>query len=84
MKERMTPKARSPQPEMAMACGRSGAPIGSTRRARASLTVALIAFAGGTVCNLSGRWGPGLILIFAGVAGVLTAWQIRNSVGRGI
>ena len=46
--------------------------------ARTSFALAIIALAVGTVCIIGGQWGPGLILVFAAVAGVMTAWQVRN------
>ena len=50
----------------------------STRAARASFVLALIALAVGVVCIMGGQWGPGLILVFAAAAGVMTAWQVRG------
>ena len=49
----------------AKACGRS-------------FVLALIALAVGVVCIMGGYWHPGLILMFAAVAGVMTAWQMRR------
>jgi hypothetical protein len=46
--------------------------------ARLSFALAIIALAVGTVCIMSEQWGPGLILVFAAVAGVMTAWQVRG------
>lgn len=46
--------------------------------ARVSFALAIIALALGAVCIMSGHWGPGLILVFAAVAGVMTAWQVRS------
>ncbi len=54
------------------------APNASTRRARASFALALVALALGVVCIMGGQWGPGLILVFAAVAGVMTAWRLRS------
>ena len=48
--------------------------------ARASFALAIIALAVGTVCIMGGQWGPGLILVFAAVAGVMTAWQVRSRI----
>lgn len=48
------------------------------RAAGASFALALIALAVGAVCITVGQWGPGLILSFAAVAGVMTAWQLRS------
>ena len=53
-------------------------PDASTQRARASFALALIALAGGIVCIIGGQWPPGLILVFAAVAGVMTAWKLRK------
>lgn len=53
-------------------------PDASIRWARASLALALIALAGGVVCILDGQLPPGLILVFAAGAGIMTAWQLRN------
>lgn len=58
------------------------APNASTRGAWVSLALALIALAVGVVCIMGGQWGPGLILVFAAVAGVMTAWQIRGRMGQ--
>jgi hypothetical protein len=59
------------------------APNPSTRLARASFALALIALAVGVVCIMGGQWGPGLILVFAAVAGVMTAWQMRRRMNSG-
>ena len=48
--------------------------------ARASFALALIALAVGAVCIMFEQWGPGFILIFAAVAGVMTASQVRSSI----
>lgn len=53
-------------------------PDKSTGRARGSFVLAVIALAVGVVCIMGGHWGPGLILVFAAVAGVMTAWQMRT------
>jgi len=53
-------------------------PDNSTGRARGSFVLAVIALAVGVVCIMGGHWGPGLILVFAAVAGVMTAWQMRT------
>ena len=53
-------------------------PDHSTGRARGSFVLAIIALAVGVVCIMGGHWGPGLILVFAAVAGVMTAWQLRT------
>ncbi len=55
-----------------------GVPNVSPRAARVSFVLALVAFAVGTVCIMCGHSPPGLILVFAGVAGTMTsvqAWQ---------
>lgn len=55
-----------------------GVPNVSPRAARVSYVLALVAFAGGAVCIMCGHLPPGLILVFAGVAGTMTsvqAWQ---------
>ena len=54
------------------------APNASPRLAWASFALALLAFAVGVVCIMGGHWAPGLILVFAAVAGVMTAWQMRG------
>jgi hypothetical protein len=46
--------------------------------ARVSFALAIIALAVGTTCIMGGQWGSGLILVFAAVAGVMTAWQMRS------
>ena len=43
-----------------------------------SLVLAFAALAVGVVCMMVEQWGPGLILVFAAVAGVMTAWQMRG------
>ena len=48
------------------------------RRARASFALAVICLAVGVVCIMYGQWPPGLILVLAAVAGVMTAWQLRQ------
>lgn len=52
------------------------APNPSSRVAWASFALAFIALAVGVVCIIGGQWGPGLILVFAAVAGVMTGWQM--------
>ena len=59
-----------------------GTPIASTRAARASFALAIIAFACGTACIMGGHWPPGLILVFAGVAGTMTSVQVWQMHGR--
>jgi hypothetical protein len=49
-----------------------------TRQAKVSFALALVALAFDVVCIMGGQWGPGLILVFASVAGVMTAWQMRR------
>lgn len=58
--------------------GACNTPHAFSRQARASFVLALIALAGGGVCIMGGQWPPGLILVFASVAGVMTAWQMRG------
>jgi hypothetical protein len=53
-------------------------PDTSIRRAQASFALALVALTGGVVCIIGGQWPPGLILVFAAVAGVMSAWQLRR------
>ena len=53
-------------------------PDASIQRARASFALALIALVAGVACIIGGQWPPGLILVFAAVAGVMTAWQLRR------
>lgn len=48
------------------------------RRVRASVVFALIALVGGVVCIMGEQWPPGLILVFAAVAGIMSAWQLRE------
>jgi hypothetical protein len=48
------------------------------RRAWVSFALALIALAVGVVCIIGGQWPPGLILVFAAVAGAMTAWQLHG------
>lgn len=57
-----------------------GLPNPSTRAARLSFALALTALGAGVVCIMCGRWGPGLILVFAAVAGAVTAWQVRRRI----
>ena len=47
-------------------------PNTSPGRARGSFALALIALGVGGVCIMGEHWGPGLILVFAAVAGVMT------------
>ena len=47
-------------------------------RAWASFALALVALVVGVVCIMYGQWGPGLILVFAAVAGFMIAWQLRR------
>ena len=54
----------------------------SGRAGRASFALALVALAGGTVCIVAGQWSPGLILVFAAVAGIMTAWQVVTDAVR--
>jgi hypothetical protein len=53
-----------------------GVPNVSPRAARVSFVFALVAFAGGTACIMCGHWPPGLILVFAGVAGTMASVQV--------
>lgn len=52
----------------------------AARRAWASVVVALVALVGGVVCIMGEQWPPGLILVFAAVAGVMIAWQLRERI----
>jgi hypothetical protein len=54
------------------------APNDSSRRAWVSVVLALVALVASVVCILSGQTAPGLIFVFAAVAGVMTAWQVRE------
>src|SRR5690606_17309400 len=49
------------------------------RRARASFVLAIVALAVGVVCMMCERWPAGLIFVFAGVAGTMAAWQLRDT-----
>lgn len=48
------------------------------RRARVSFVLAVICLAVGVVCIMYGQWPPGIILVLAAVAGVMTARQLRT------
>ncbi len=65
--------------------GPGAAPNASPRVARASFALAIVALAVGTVGLMGEHWRPGLILVLAGVAGMMTsappmfrAWQMRR------
>ena len=48
------------------------------RRVRLSDALAVICLAVGIVCITGGQSAPGLILVFAAVAGAMTTWQLRQ------
>lgn len=55
-------------------------PTSFTRAAWVSFVLAIVALTVGTICIMGGQWGPGLIFVFAAVAGIMTGWQIRKPI----
>jgi len=76
---RVTASTDNQQPQNRMKTNTNAIqPNASARRARASFALAIIALALGAACIMGGQWHLGLILVFAAVAGVMTAWQMRR------